>query len=134
MELTEISTRIEKLEKQVHWQRLIIACICLMAMAAVVIGAAPQNRDAEFDTVTTKALVIGNGPGEMFALITGHDHGGFLAIYNNDRKPVAGIKADKNGGRLSIWNNAGDNAFVSVTTGHLISDRYLTLLSQINLD
>ena len=32
MELKEISTRIEKLEKQVHWQRLIIGSICLMAM------------------------------------------------------------------------------------------------------
>lgn len=100
--------RFQALEKSVKRQRAVITAFVFIAAALAVTAAAPQNRDVEFGTVTAKALVIENAPGEMFALITGYDHGGFLAIYNNDRKPVAGIKADEAGGRLSIWNKAGE--------------------------
>ena len=60
---TKVSKLTESLETSVRRQRITIAALVLFAVAAAVMAAAPQSRDAEFNTVTARQLVIVNDAG-----------------------------------------------------------------------
>jgi hypothetical protein len=60
---TKVSKLTESLETSVRRQRITIAALVLVAVAAAVMAAAPQSRDAEFNTVTARQLVIVNDAG-----------------------------------------------------------------------
>ena len=49
--------RFEALEKTVRRQRITIAALVLVAVAAAVMAAAPQSRDAKFETVTATIIM-----------------------------------------------------------------------------
>jgi hypothetical protein len=57
---TKVSKLTESLETSVRRQHITITALVLFAVAAVVMAAAPQSRDAEFNTVTARQLVIVN--------------------------------------------------------------------------
>ena len=60
---TKVSKLTESLETSVRRQRITITALVLVAVAAAVMAAAPQSRDAEFNTVTARQLVIVNDAG-----------------------------------------------------------------------
>ena len=60
---TKVSKLTESLETSVRRQHITITALVLVAVAAAVMGAAPQSRDAEFNTVTARQLVIVNDAG-----------------------------------------------------------------------
>ena len=60
---TKVSKLTESLETSVRRQRITIAALVLVAVAAAVMAAAPQSRDAEFNTVTARQSVIVNDAG-----------------------------------------------------------------------
>ena len=60
---TKVSKSTESLETSVRRQHITITALVLVAVAAAVMGAAPQSRDAEFNTVTARQLVIVNDAG-----------------------------------------------------------------------
>ena len=49
--------RFDALEKTVGRQRITITALVLMAVAAAVMAAAPQSRDAKFETVTATIIM-----------------------------------------------------------------------------
>ena len=78
--------RIDALEKaletSVRRQRITIAALALVAVAATVMAAASQSRDATFDQITAKSLWIENDAGEMQASLATDEDGGMLVILN----------------------------------------------------
>ena len=58
--------RFRALETSLRRQRIFITALTLMGVAAVLMAAAPQDRDVEFTTVTTRALVIAGAPGDNY--------------------------------------------------------------------
>ena len=49
--------RFDALEKTVGRQRITITALVLVVVAAVVMAAAPQSRDAKFETVTATIIM-----------------------------------------------------------------------------
>ena len=49
--------RFDALEKTVGRQRITITALVLVAVAAAVMAAAPQSRDAKFETVTATIIM-----------------------------------------------------------------------------
>ena len=103
--------RIDALEKaletSVRRQRITIAALALVAVAATVMAAASQSRDATFDQITAKSLWIENDAGETQAFLGVDETGGVLAIYNAAEERQVTLGATKAGGRLAIYNTAG---------------------------
>ena len=100
--------RFDALEKTVGRQRITITALVLVAVAAAVMAAAPQGRDATFDTITAKELRIENDAGKLQVLLAANkDGGGGLGINNAAGEPQVLLGADKNGGVLVINNAAG---------------------------
>ena len=99
--------RFDALEKTVGRQRITITALVLVAVAAAVITAAPQSRDATFDVVTTKRLWIVNDAGEAQAGLATDEDGGNLVIWNAAGEIQARLLTDEDGGVLNIFNPAG---------------------------
>ena len=96
------------LETSVRRQRITITALVLVAVAAAVMAAAPQSRNATFDTITAKSLQIVNDAGEVQVGLAATEDGGGLAIFNPAGKPQVGLGVDENGnGSLDIYNAAG---------------------------
>ena len=78
--------RIDALEKaletSVRRQRITITALVLVAVAAAVMAAAPQSRDATFDQITAKSLQIVNDAGRPQVGLGVTETGGYLATYN----------------------------------------------------
>ena len=53
---TKVSNLTESLETSVRRQRITITALILVAVAAVVMAAAPQSRDATFDSITADKI------------------------------------------------------------------------------
>ena len=104
---TKVSNLTESLETSVRRQRITITALVLVAVAAVVMAAAPQSRDATFDQITAKSLWIENDAGETQAFLGVDETGGVLAIYNAAEERQVTLGATKAGGRLAIYNTAG---------------------------
>ena len=67
--------RFEALEKTVGRQRITITALVLMAVAATVMAAAPQSRDATFVEITAKELKIVNDAGMTQAIVRSDEDG-----------------------------------------------------------
>ena len=74
--------RIDALEKAVRILRITITALVLVAVAAAVMAAAPQSRDATFDEITVKKLFVYNASGEQQAMRGANKNGGNMAIFN----------------------------------------------------
>ena len=70
------------LETSVRRQRITITALVLVAVAATVMAAAPQSRNATFDEITAKTLRIVNDAGERHVILGEGDNGGALGIFN----------------------------------------------------
>ena len=104
--------RIDALEKaletSVRRQRITITTLILVAVAAVVMAAAPQSRDATFDKITAKKLFIVNDAGKVQATLGVGENGGGLSINNKTGERVAQLKVDENGnGLVGAYNRKG---------------------------
>ena len=96
------------LETSVRRQRITITALILVAVAAVVMAAAPQSRDATFDKITAKKLFIVNDAGKVQATLGVGENGGALSINNKTGERVVQLKADENGnGLVGAYNRKG---------------------------
>ena len=104
--------RIDALEKAlqtaVRRQRITITALVLLAVAAAVMAAAPQSRDATFDYITAKGLLIVNDAGKLQANLGVYGDGGGLSIFNSAGKVHTSLGANENGGTLWIYNKTGE--------------------------
>ena len=98
--------RFDALEKAVRRQRITITALVLVAVAATVMAAAPQSRDATFDEITVKELFVYNAAGEQQAVLAVDEDGGGLAINNVAEEVI--LRADEEGGNLAIYDKTGE--------------------------
>lgn len=104
----DLERRMAGLEKAVHRQRLVISGLLLAVVAAVTMAAAPQSKNAEFDTVTAKKVEIVNQAGNSQVTLDTDYDGGIVDIYNTTGMLQIGLAVDDGGrgGRLQILNSA----------------------------
>ena len=114
MDQNDITERFEALETAIDTQRatlrrqrLVIGGLVLAVLSAVVMGAAPQSRDATLDTVTANKIEIKDNAGNSAVVLESDKTGGSLTIYNAAGESVAGLYNAENGGTLGIVNTAG---------------------------
>ena len=92
----DLERRMAGLEKSVRRQRVIISGLLLAAVAAVTMAAAPQSRDAEFDVVTARTLIIEDDAGNMMGGMGSDEYGGEVVIKNKIGSVVFKAEADFN--------------------------------------
>lgn len=95
--------RINALEKSVRRQRIINTALLLVVVVMATMAAAPQSKDATFDTIWAKALYVTDDAGETTAL-----GGGVLSISDAEGGILAMLHSDEDGGKLGIFNPAGE--------------------------
>ena len=72
--------RFNALEKSVRRQRIINTALLLVVVVMATMAAAPQSKDATFDTITAKTLFIKNAAGETQAILYAGKNGGDLRV------------------------------------------------------
>jgi hypothetical protein len=106
--MNELEQRVVNLEQSVRRQRLIISGLLLAVVAAVTMAAAPQGKDAEFDTVRARGLFVVDSAGKMRAGIVSNENNTALGILNKTGKEVLSIGSEEDGGYLWIKNKTGE--------------------------
>jgi len=92
----------------VRRQRITITALVLVAVAAAVMAAAPQSRNATFNQITAKVLFIENDAGKPKVVLRANEVGrGILSISNAAGEVQTLLGANKNGGILSIYDKIG---------------------------
>jgi hypothetical protein len=105
-QFAQMEHRIQSLERRATRYRLALVAV-LLALVGVVLVGATGDKDAEFDTVTAKTVMVENGAGEVVAFLSADEDGGFFSIFNNAGEVAGLLSASENGGLFSIRNNAG---------------------------
>jgi hypothetical protein len=101
-----LEQRIERLERQSRRYRLIMAGLCLAAVVAVTMAAAPDASDVKADEVTCRHLKVVNDEGKTVAEIRPLTDGVMVALNNQDGVYRMSLGVGEQGGNLVILNGA----------------------------
>jgi hypothetical protein len=80
--MSNLEARIQGLEKNVRFCRLVIVSLTLVFVASATLAFAPQVRNANFGTVTVKELKLVNEAGVPQIILGSDKSGGTMVLYN----------------------------------------------------
>ena len=67
------------------------------------------SKDAVFNTVTARRVIVKNKTGQVIAGLYDNRSGGYLGIFNNTGQVVTELFASKNGGNWAILNRTNED-------------------------